>query len=390
MADDIKVGPYKTVEIQPDVPGLDERVMQAPGVGDEAIYVDHQQRALGFWHDGKLYFARAPKSGYTPENVTVWSPDTKAYADGSIPASALGKYRAFLDQLRNDKVDGFATDRVESAPTTTPSATPAPTPSPSSPGELRAQVEALTAQVAAQKTQLEQFQNELNTLRQTDGTQDAAIAAERQRNDLTDAAMKAEKDRADEKARHPSRWGILLQILEFILRMVFPIYNLISLGIRCARIAYTWVKYGSHSIKWKEELARMAGDLLGSLPALGIVKGGMVGGQAVSGAARTLSTIGAMSNAGINLFWKRPDGGGGYNQMLGGINEWNALVHNDIRKRNPIRQAWRDVKGIFHKDGTPATTPAPTEATAATPAAPQDAADTTPVVNNGTVVKVGN
>lgn len=119
-----------------------------------------------------------------------------------------------------------------------------------------------------------------------------------------DAIKPGDAVAADDEARKPSLWRSVLEVFEFIGRMlpgIGSILNLISACIRVAGIA-TKLLSGEHmsAEDWKREGLRLVGDVIGIF----------------------VPPMGAIANTGFNIWWGEEDGA----QLMGGINRNRAVA----------------------------------------------------------------
>lgn len=119
-----------------------------------------------------------------------------------------------------------------------------------------------------------------------------------------DAIKPGDAVAADDEARKPSLWRSVLEVFEFIGRMlpgIGSILNLISACIRVAGIAAKLLSGEQMSAEdWKREGLRLVGDIVGIF----------------------VPMVGAAANTGFNIWWGEEDGA----QLMGGINRNRAVA----------------------------------------------------------------
>lgn len=117
-------------------------------------------------------------------------------------------------------------------------------------------------------------------------------------------ARVAEEERKEaEEAKKPGFWRTLCEIIEFIARWFLPIVNLIAACVRVAKILYVGFTKGWDKIDWKDELIRLAGDVVGIF----------------------FPPVGAITNTVMNVvdplqMFEKDGRKNGQSQILGGIN----------------------------------------------------------------------
>jgi hypothetical protein len=355
-------------------------------VNGRTIFHDAASRGICFTFEGSFYEVHGRPA--TAGAYEIFKLDGQAMkpvtADSPVAVKVAKEYDALATQL-GATIPAFS---PTGAAATTPAATSSEvideynvtgavvtTASATSSGpQVVATDPAVTAELAKSRAEVATLRTEVNALSaklteylaaMKQKETDAGTAADAAKRAQTTAKDKAE---AEEKLK-PSAWGMLLELLELMARIFFPIVNLISAAIRVVRIIRIIIKEKSISAVPKEEWLRLGFDILGGLPAIG-------GAATIASKLGMLTTVGAAGNAAMNLFWSREGSSsmnvfekGGYHQLLGGINEWSKTTGDSSihapkeRKRNPFRET---LDGFFGKKETsaaianqtaPATTP---------------------------------
>ena len=106
----------------------------------------------------------------------------------------------------------------------------------------------------------------------------------------------------------------LKEVFEFMGRWTMPFFNLLSAVFRAVRIGVQLLK--GEEIDWQKEGLRMAGDLIGTFA----------------------PPIGAMANAGLNLYYNE-------SELLGGVNR----LTDETKKDNYFRRQIGEILNPFQK-----------------------------------------
>jgi hypothetical protein len=134
---------------------------------------------------------------------------------------------------------------------------------------------------------------------------ETVLADMQRRMEANENTIEQREKKEAEEARKPGFWRGLMEIFEFFMRLMNPFYNMLSACVRVAKIAFKLVT--GKKVDWKDELSRLALDLVGCIPGMG--------------------WVGAIGNTAMNV-WKNES------QILGGANE---LFDDGIKKDSYLR-----------------------------------------------------